>query len=315
MDIDSIIIAYLENSASDSEKEFLLNWIRESDENKRYFEDIAITWEKASIIYPDKKLEVPAFGTDAPSLPHTKSKLWYAISGIAGIIIAVVAISFFLQKPWNDQITIYSHDTKKQITFPDGSMVWLNKNSSITFSDNFEKNRNVSLEGEGFFDVKQKDDKRPFIVKTRLAEIKVIGTQFFVDNSDSLFNEAVLKSGVIQLTANEESLVLKPNQKLRIDKATNQITLSEVNPDNYANWKNSKLVFKNNRLDDVFLQMEKWFDVSITNDVESLKKFPVSLTINDETLEETMKMLSLISPLSYEISGDNVIIQQKKKTR
>ncbi len=315
MDINSIIVSYLENNASDEEKEFLLNWIKESDDNKKLFERIVITWEKTFLMYPDKNLEIPEFDKETLRLSRTKSRLWYIISGVAAAIITLVAISFFLQTPRDNQITIYSQDTKKQITFPDGSVVWLNKNSSITFPDNFEKNRTVSLHGEGFFNVKRKDDKRPFIVKTKLTEIKVIGTQFYVDNSDSLFNEAVLQSGIIQLTANDKSLLLKPNQKVNIDKETNKVTISEVNPENYTNWTNSKLVFKNKNLDDAFLQMEKWFGVTINNDIESLKKFPVSLTINDETLEETMKMLSLISPLTYEISGNIVTIQQKKKSR
>lgn len=315
MNIDSIIIAYLENEASDSDKEFLLNWLKESDENKQHFEETAITWEKTSLLFPDKNLKIPAFGVDAVSSSQTKSKLRYIISGVAAAIIAVVAISFFLQEPWEKEITIFSQDTKKQITFPDGSEVWLNRNSSITFPDNFEKNRTVSLHGEGFFNVKRKDDRRPFVVKTHLTEIKVIGTQFYVDNSDSLFNEAVLQTGIIQLTVNEKPLLLKPNQRVNIDKVTNKVTVSEVNPEDYSNWTKSKLVFKNKKLDDVFLQMEKWFDVTISNDAESLKKFPVSLTIKDETLEETMKMLSLISPLTYEIFGNKVTIQQKKKSR
>lgn len=312
-DINNIIIQYLENSISEEDKVYLKNWLLISKENKQYFNQIHNAWEASFMFQPNVVIK-SEFAQSF--LKYNRKKLiplYYKISGIVAIlIVCILTATVISQKNKPREIIVFSENTKKEILLPDSTKVWLNINSSLKYPSKFNKsNREVTLIGEGFFDV-VKNNHAPFSVYTAQMKIKVLGTRFFVNESSLSDNiEAVLEAGKISLQINNasEEYILEPNDKFCYDKTTNQINISKVDSKNYSNWINKRLVLENTRLQDVFLQLEKWFNVEIRVEKTSINDTPISFIIDKETLEEVLNTLKLIVPFEYVIIKNNIIIK------
>ena len=101
---------------------------------------------------------------------------------------------------------------------PDGSIVWLNADSKLSYSESFSrKNRNVRLEGEGYFEVEH--GEHPFVIQTDSAQIKVLGTKFNVKNygDENYIKVSLLEGSIVLLCINQE-FIMKPNQTMTVNK-------------------------------------------------------------------------------------------------
>jgi hypothetical protein len=151
-----------------------------------------------------------------------------------------------------------------QLVLHDGTKVWLNAGSSLTFPAAFPgSERMVEMTGEAYFDV-SKNPSKPFIVKVNGAEIRVLGTGF---NVMAYTNEAVLKTtlieGKIQFNKGDKRVFLLPGEQSVLH-ANNQLSvLSDVDINMATAWKNGMQVFRKSGLDDVMRQMERWYNVDV----------------------------------------------------
>lgn len=189
---------------------------------------------------------------------------------------------------------------------PDGSSGWLNAGSTLTFPVRFTgRKRMVSLEGEGFFDVK-KNPKRPFIVKTGHFNVMALGTQFNIQNYDNDHIQVItLESGKVALDkiSNDHNPVrvtnLKPGEQVIIHKNTGKIQKKKVNPADYSSWKNGMLVFRSDPMDEVVKKMSRWYNAKITLQDSELRTYCYRGTFKDETLDEVLRLLKMTSPIDY----------------
>jgi len=168
----------------------------------------------------------------------------------------------------------------------------------------------VHLSGEAFFDV-VKDKKHPFQVETSNYTVKVYGTKFNVRAySDSNESETVLKEGLVSIvTGNNDEVKLLPGQLFSMDE-NKKVTLAEVNPELYLSWKDNLLKINNERLQDLIIRMERWYSVKIhVKDIEQVKDLRYTLTIKTESLREMLGLMNFVTPLKYEINGENVSLR------
>lgn len=240
---------------------------------------------------------------------------------IAAAIIVMVAAGFllndfFLSSQSFDQI-VYSEDGIKEINLADGSQVWLNKNSSLKFSSQFEgEERVVILEGEAFFDI-ARDEAQPFIVQAPNCKIKVLGTSFNVrafENED--FEEVNVTSGRVEVSREglaDKELLLKHDQ-LRLNLANNETSITRKNALNANVWKTNELILKDNSLAEVFEMMERVFKIEIKTSNEEILKCTYSSKVNCSNLEETVNTLNSsfsnftvkkISNTEYHVDGNS----------
>lgn len=154
-----------------------------------------------------------------------------------------------------------------QFTLPDGTKVWLNAASKISFPAQFNgKERRVVLEGEGYFEV-AKDKAHPFIVKSKVQETEVLGTHFNIyAYRDVPYSRTTLLEGSIKVKNfsvpdRVGERILKPNQEAEIDELA--LNVKEVNAADAAAWKDGKFRFENTYLDDVLMQLSRWYDVDV----------------------------------------------------
>jgi ferric-dicitrate binding protein FerR (iron transport regulator) len=191
--------------------------------------------------------------------------------------------------------------TRAQFSLPDGTHGWLNSNSSIKYSGDFTRNREVVLNGEAFFDV-QKNPKIPFKVTNDDFYVTVTGTRFNIasyKNENSV--EVVLEEGALECYYKrlDQSYALKPNDCISYDKTLKSCKVEVVQPEKYISWKDGKLVFRNDPLDVVARKLERWYNIEVEVAGDMSRQPRLRATFIDENLEEVMKLLKMSLQVAY----------------
>ncbi|HCB88847.1 MAG TPA: iron dicitrate transport regulator FecR [Porphyromonadaceae bacterium] len=190
---------------------------------------------------------------------------------------------------------------------PDGSEVWLNALSSLTYPQRFtEKERRVQLSGEAYFKVTS-DKKHRFNVETpQKMVVSAYGTEFNVNAYENeASHEVTLASGQVEISSEIGSKVtetLVVDEKAILQVKTGNIHV--VTADTYVEtaWKDGKMVFRREKLDKIVTRLSRKFGVDIHLEGDRLKEYEYTATFTDETLEDILDLLKRSAPITYSIS-------------
>lgn len=191
--------------------------------------------------------------------------------------------------------------SKLAFSLPDGTVGMLNGGSSIEYSIPFTNNRKVKLRGEGYFDV-EFNEEYPFVVFSNSIEVKVIGTRFnFYAYPDVSRTEVILEEGKVEcfVGKSRKKITMIPNERITLSE--NKITKSQVNAAKFTAWKDGKLIFHGDLMDEVASRLERWYDVSVEIADSSLLSYSFRGTFENDSLEEVLRLLKMTSPLDYKI--------------
>ncbi len=197
--------------------------------------------------------------------------------------------------------------SRVSFNLPDGTTGMLNSGSLIEYSIPFSNKRNISLEGEAWFEVKA-DTAHPFNINVPNSTIKVTGTRFNVSAYlDEDYIEVVLLNGKISFidNINNKESIIQPSEKLVYKKG--MITKSHVDPIKYSAWIEGKLVFRDDSMDEIIRRMERWYNIKITIADKELEKYSFHATFQDDSLEDVLKFLAMTSPISYTIYPPTIL--------
>jgi transmembrane sensor len=196
-----------------------------------------------------------------------------------------------------------------QVLLPDGSQVWLNAASSITFPANFAgAERRVKITGEVFFDVASEMD-RPFRVAFGDNEIEVLGTQFNVSHyGDGEVSLATLVEGAISLKRGKIRRSLFPGQAASVN-TDGSLELSAVDVESVIAWKEGFFYFKDANVQTLMKQIARWYDLDVSYQGPIPEKLLNGKVARNRSLEELMDMLQYAG-LNYRINGKELIISQ-----
>ena len=275
----------------------------------------------------EKNHQVNAFSrirheeAEAPRLEKRKLfrskalKYCIAAAAAAALFLTGAATSELVTGKRQETVLMASSENISSYTLPDGSKVWLNKNSWLAYNQKFGKRtRQVTLKGEGYFEV-NRDEQRPFIVKMQNnLDIKVLGTTFNACNYPSLNKaEVILRSGSVQVSDNgrNEYVILKPNQKFTWNEGSAEI--SSVNAMNCCRWFEHRLVFDNVKLKDILENLSHKYQTEISLNVGNLADKHMSMTIRDESVEDILDILTTLLPIRWRYQGAEIIIENKTK--
>ena len=224
----------------------------------------------------------------------------------------------------------------KELTLPDGTKVKLNSGSHFSYPLTFSgKTREVTLDGEGFFEVSKNTDK-PFFVHTSGISVKVLGTVFNVKayREEPKIETTLLEGKIeVEFAANrEKKVLLTPHEKLTVNKKVSprsannpesvdtsikyEVTaLPQTNDDVYQEnaWINGRLMFTNTYFEEVTLAMERKYDVKIIFEDAALGKEQISGVLENESLDKALSILGEFIPFERRIAGRTVYISRKKK--
>ena len=190
-----------------------------------------------------------------------------------------------------------------QIILPDGSKVWLNAASSLTYPEIFVgKERKVKLTGEAYFEV-AKNKNMPFIVNTQSQNVEVLGTHF---NINSYMDEQTIKTtlleGSVKVSNNQFIQILKPGDQAIMNASTNGAIklVHSVDTDDATAWKNGQFSFNNASLKAILNQLERWYDVKIDYTALPQKRYN-GMVPKKANLSQVLNMLELTGNIKFEI--------------
>ena len=318
---EQLILKLLNGTISRNEHRTLSAWMDESEENKKLVSDFTWMWKTTK-----DQQEVVGFETSEEwkkfelsigqrHVEKAKEVKFYSYSNglkIAASISVIALFSWVLYLTFFKQQTILkeSGDTMVQLDLPDGSEVWLNHDSQITYQDDFNSDtRIVTLTGEAFFEVKH-DRQKPFIIETKSARIKVLGTSFNVrayeETNDT---EVFVATGLVNFSniKNKEGINVKPGETAV---AKNNIVLLLEAPENLnvLAWKEKQLIFKRSSLSTVIKNLETYFEIDMEIRNEDISRCRFTGSFSQPTLEEIIEALSVSLDLTIAKENDIYIV-------
>ncbi|MFO7619687.1 MAG: FecR family protein [Bacteroidales bacterium] len=203
-----------------------------------------------------------------------------------------------------------SFDAISKVTLSDGTKVWLNHGSSLKYPIIFQDDlRMVELIGEGYFEVAN-NPKIPFVVKAEGIQIMALGTTFNIlayPDEDKV--ETSLITGCIQLQreASNGKIIplakMNPNDLAVFNRSKGEISIRTVYDNRYFAWKEGKLIFDNEPLEQVARKLSRWYNVEIHINDPKLNKLTYTATFTNETLPQALELIALVSPVTYSISN------------
>lgn len=322
-DILSLIARYLSGTADPADSDKLGEWLEASGENMRYFKQVSNIWDLSGGNIDLSVLNMEDALKKVQNRIHKKSTLrtlWRYFSRIAAVLIILFLTGtnlWLYQKSRGtpgliqDEITytevFAAFGTRTSLSLPDSTLVWLNSGSSLRYPSKFSDNDfKVFLKGEAYFDVRKKNLKH-FIVQTSTLEVKVTGTRFNVQEySSNNIAEIALAEGKVFVNelnndSNQSKLIaeLYPNQRLIYNTQTKKRQITEENAYRFGAWKDGKLIFRNDPLEEVVKKLSMMFNVEIEIRDGELKNYRYRATFEDESLEEILKLLKLSSPIDF----------------
>ena len=263
----------------------------------------------------------------------------FKMIAVAASVLLLLGLGYYLlsykSAPIAPQASLITtkRGSKSNITLPDGSLVFINAGTRLSYSKSFgDQLREVYLEGEAYFDVIP-DASRPFLVRTKNMTVKVVGTSFNVKAYPESDNtETTLIKGIVEVSLARDStkkIVLRPNEKLTVinEKQPPQqksgvvakiikptVTITEINKpfgDSVAlevQWTRNRLAFDNMKLGDVAAELSRWYNVSVTVTDDHLRNKEYSGIFEDESIQQVIEALKLTGGFKYKMNKNSITI-------
>jgi ferric-dicitrate binding protein FerR (iron transport regulator) len=259
-----------------------------------------------------------------PSQPKQSLFTWSRVAAAMALLV-IFSVTFYKLIPLQNVLSFNIEERENPrgqqstLMLPDGTQVWLNAASTLSFPKSFKgkPTREVELKGEAFFEV-VKNKQQPFIVHTGTISVRVLGTRFNVKSygEDELI-ETTLVEGKVEVNnaqwsgAQPATVTLLPNQKAVFSKKTAAITTTEVEPALYTAWKEGKLIFKNTPVSEVLQTINRKFDVNIQPANKQLNRCTVTADFTNQSLTKALEVMCKLIEASYEQKGKEIILKGK----
>ncbi|MFK8008185.1 MAG: FecR family protein [Saprospiraceae bacterium] len=302
-------------------------WLSESKANQKEADDLEKTWQLSANFSKDfevnldaefaqlqDRIDIAEEGNEnnaiVKTMPTARNKSWWKPLSVAAAVLLLAGV-FFIFNQNSSTAEMLAMETlegeMKEVALADGSKVWLNGNSKLTYPDAMNGNeRRVILTGEAFFDI-TKDPSKPFIIDTRDAEVKVLGTSFEVRAmDDETKTEVVVKTGKVSLGKKNEvkPLILTKNQKGVYNNKTQGYVKSDVKNLNSISWQSKTLDFNDVTLEKALADLESHFNIKVTLENQDLLRCKYASIFIDKDQEHILKTISTLFKMTFEKTND-----------
>lgn len=242
---------------------------------------------------------------------------WQTVAAAVAMLVCLASYSVWsLFQDSDVEKTCYVTGTgsKGDFFLPDGSHVWMNANSRLEFSDDFNygRERKVAVTGEAFFDVVK--GRRPFIVSLGDdVNVRVHGTRFNVRNSDVFESvQVVLQSGSVEVGSGSGSrTMLAPGMCYTYNNSVGTYSINHVNTANFSNWTKPYVVFKDESLRNILTTLEHWYNTRITVESGVDTTLSLSFTLKNEPMEDTFSLLQILTKYKCIVVDNNHVVISK----
>lgn len=297
---------YVEGNASEEEVKLVVDWLDADEANVREFMALHKLNDITVLNKSGLKQEYTLSTTSKSQKRYRKIVYeWLKIAAV--FIICWTGIRFFYQEEKQAPLST-SYQTlfipagqRGELLLPDSTKVWLNAKTKLVYPTDFgEGERIVMLDGEAYFDV-QRNEEKPFIVRTEKIDIEVLGTEFNVNaySGYSSMNVALLE-GAIDLKAPNMSrnYSMKVNEQARLEDG--KLNVGKINDYDYFKWKDGLLCFNNETVASIIEKLQLYFDVRINvHQAELLTYRYTGKFRTKDGVEQVLKVLQLEHRFTY----------------
>jgi ferric-dicitrate binding protein FerR (iron transport regulator) len=295
------LIKYIEGDSNQEEKEAIARWLDRDEENWKEFMRLRKLYDLTLANLKENSCNQQHI--------HEKGKrnIVYELLKIAAIFIISFGCYYlfdFTEKQVEDDIFMHTFHVpagqRAELTLADGTNVWLNAKTTLTFPNRFTKsNREVQLDGEAYFTVKH-DNSNPFTINTKEHVIKVLGTEFnVVAYNDSSFETSLINGSVeIASLQTNESIKLSPGYRVYLEKG--KLTKAPILYYSHFLWKNGLNSFENERLETIINKLQLYYDVTIKVDNKKILDLPCTGKFwAKDGVEHVIKVLQIHAKFKY----------------
>ena len=300
------IIAYLEGRLSKEEKEVFDQQLQSSPDFKKEVDDIRFIWETTAELKLHKQINTQQnwkkISKQIATDKYKKKILSFIRTAAAVLLIPVLIATYTLfntLKEWNnipvEQVELSTaYGLISKVTLPDGSEVWLNSGSSISYPKRFTNNkRNVQLTGEAYFKVTSDKSNRFDVVTPNGLQVNVKA----YEDEDKI--EATLAKGHVEVSeiGQPVSRTLHPGEQVIYCKNTSKMEVDKVNLAVETSWKDGKMIFRRANMNEIVQRLARHFNVDIKLEGEELYDYKYSATFTTETLNDVLLLLEKTAPI------------------
>ncbi|MHA4810559.1 FecR family protein [Flavitalea flava] len=317
--IDELLVKVMLGEASGQEEQWVKDWVSESNRNARYFEDFKLIWEESRNLavqstvnendaWQNFQQRVKEENTPVINLATRRKYQWLK----AAAIFAVLLTGGWLYTIYSDKqpqfLSLHSEGVVLTDTLSEGSIVVLNKQSSIRYKQQFpEDSRPVELEGEAFFKVSP-DKNKPFIVHAREVTIKVIGTSFNVRTTKQA-TELIVETGMVEITKGGHTISVRANEKV-IVRENDPLPEKQGNTDELYNYyRTHEFACNGISLERLVDKLNEVYKANIVIGNDRLRNMALTTTFRDESLDEILYIISQTFKISLVKNGQQTILK------
>ncbi|RFM27378.1 FecR domain-containing protein [Deminuibacter soli] len=321
--IDELLVKYLLGEASAAERQQVAQWLALSDNNQRYFQQFELIWQQSKQLAATSEVDEEAAwqrfkqrrskpAQEQPA-PVKNMRQWLRPL-MAAAVLLLISTGVWLWHAYNSNrlLNLYAQDAVVTDTLPDGSIVTLNKQSSIHYMAHFTGGeRAITLSGEAFFNVAPRADK-PFIIYASDAVIKVLGTSFNV-RTKARETEVIVETGSVQVSKHQYAVQLQPNEKALVSDEDVK-PLKQVNSDELYNYYRTKtFVCNKTPLYKLVDKLNEAYNAHIEIAGSNLRNLQLTTTFHNQSLNEILEIIRQTfqpaASLSIVKEGDKIIIR------
>lgn len=317
---DDLLVKHLLGEATEEEVLLLKEWINNDVTHKRKYEDFKKIWEESRKLAVKSKVDENAawlrFKDRVNESANKKAVLrkihpvnWMRIAALFILIIGISIIAYFIigVKPVKN-IVIASGISTKTDTLPDGSVVTLNKNSSLSFPSKFKGDtRTIALSGEAFFNVKPNKEK-PFVIQVNEVIVRVVGTSFNVRSKNGV-TEVIVETGIVQVIRNNKMVELKPKEKVTISQQDSILVKQAESEKLYNYYRTKEFVCDDTPLWKLVEVLKEAYGVNIIIENDNIRNLKLNTTFNNEDLDRVLQIASETLGFSIVKEKERIILK------
>lgn len=321
--MDELLVKYLLGETSAAEKQQVLEWIRAHADNKRYFDHFTLIWNESKKLEQKSNVdENKAWGKFKLTLanqqaqeehhiaafePKKKPVFLKAAAGIALLILGSLSAYYFGFRGQQD-IVLASEGHVRTDTLPDGSVITLNKNSTLAYAKNFNTTtRNVTLTGEAFFKVAPNKQK-PFEIRVNDVNVHVVGTSFNI-KSNMEQTEVIVETGIVDVGTSKNKVKLLPQQKVLVRKNDHDLTVQNSVDDLYNYYRTKEFVCNNTPLYKLAEALSNAYNTKVIIEGERAKNLRLNTTFKQMPLNDILMVITRTFNLKMEQRHGEIILK------
>lgn len=308
-------MTYLLGEANAEEIRLVDEWLATNPENGNYYDQLKQVWEKSKLIAASSSVDTNAAWNrfQARTQVHkakSRNSLFLRVAATVIFVIGVALLGIYLNDQYGNtpQMAVSTIEKTLIDTLPDGSVVTLNKKSSISYPQKFKGNtRKIQLKGEAFFNVSP-DKTKPFIIDVKDIQVEVVGTSFNIrENKES--TSVIVETGIVKVTKAGNTITLTAGEMMEIIGSGKIINKSKSSDKLYNYYRSKQFVCEDTPLWKLVQVLNEAYGSEIVITRSELKDLKINTTFNDASLDEILSVIHETFLITVTKKDNRILLQ------